>query len=89
MTRAEQIEHALREAFNDALIRLHDDSDAHIGHAGARDGLGHFDLYIVSKRFAGMNLLERHRAVYDALGPLMQTDIHALSVRALSPEEDS
>ena len=63
-----------------------DESSQHAGHAGARGG-GHFAATIVSNRFEGLNAVQRHRLVYEALGDLMKTDIHALSVRALTPKE--
>lgn len=64
-----------------------DESHKHAGHEGARDGRGHFAVRIVSAAFEGQSLLARHRLVYDALGDLMQTDIHALALRALAPTE--
>jgi BolA protein len=42
---------------------------------------------IVSEAFEGMNPIARHRAVYDVMGELMQTDIHALSIDALASSE--
>lgn len=63
-----------------------DQSDQHAGHPGAREG-GHFQLTIVSSRFAGLALMERHRLVYDALGPLMQREIHALRLTTRTPAE--
>ena len=68
-------------------LEITDDSHRHAGHAGARDGRGHFNVTIVASRFAGANRVARHRMVYAALGGLMQTDIHALSVTALAPDE--
>ena len=68
-------------------LELRDDSARHAGHAGARDGGGHFDLTIVSARFAGKNTIARHRMVYEALGPLMRREIHALAIRAYAPGE--
>ncbi len=68
-------------------IEIHDDSAKHAGHAGARSGGGHFRLTIVSPRFAGCRTMERHRLVYDALGPLMKREIHALSITAKTPDE--
>lgn len=68
-------------------LELTDDSGQHVGHEGARDGGSHFSLLIVSPRFAGMKTLARHRLVYDAMGPLMQGRIHALAIRALTPDE--
>ena len=57
------------------------------GHEGARDGRGHFTVRITSEAFAGKAPLARHRAVYAALGDMMQTDIHALAIRARAPGE--
>ena len=68
-------------------FELTDDSGQHVGHEGARDGGSHFSLVIVSPRFAGLTSLARHRLVYDAMGPLMQTRIHALAIRAMTPDE--
>jgi len=68
-------------------MEITDDSAKHAGHAGARSGGGHFLLTIVSSRFAGCRTMERHRLVYDALGPLMKREIHALSITAKTPDE--
>jgi BolA protein len=68
-------------------LEVIDDSHHHVGHAGAADGRGHFTVLLVSKRFAGVNTLRRHRLVYEAVGDLMLTDIHALSIHALAPGE--
>lgn len=64
-----------------------DQSDLHAGHSGARSGGGHFQMLIVSPRFTGKHTMERHRMVYDALGSLMQREIHALSITAKTPDE--
>lgn len=72
-----------------SVLEVNDDSHKHVGHEGARDGRGHFSLLIVSAAFSGLSPLARHRAVYEAVGELMQTDIHALSMRAFTPEEFS
>ena len=77
----------LETAFAPAAIEVIDDSHRHIGHAGARDGRGHFTVAIVSEAFAGKPPLARHRAVYSALGAMMEDDIHALSIRAQTPTE--
>ena len=77
----------LQAAFNPDSLEVTDDSHKHIGHAGARDGLGHFSVDIVSPAFSGLLPLARHRAVYAALGQMMTTDIHALSIRARTPDE--
>ena len=68
-------------------LTLEDESAQHKGHAGAASGGGHFNLILVSPRFSKLSTLARHRLVYDAMGELMQREIHALSITALSPEE--
>ena len=69
-------------------LELVDQSAQHVGHAGARpEGESHFRLTIVAEAFAGKSRIERQRMVFVALGDLMQTDIHALSITALTPDE--
>lgn len=85
--RIEQIRDALQQALAPSVLEIEDDSHRHAGHAGARDGRGHFNVHVVSERFVGMAPLARHRAVYAALGSLMESDIHALSIRAHTPSE--
>ena len=87
MSRPERIGAALQAAFSPLHLEVEDDSHRHAGHAGARDGRGHFNVVVVSEAFAGMAPLARHRAVYAALGDMMQTDIHALSIKAQTPAE--
>ena len=83
--RVEAIQAALQSAFAPLALDIRDDSHRHAGHAGARDGRGHFHVRIVSEAFVGLAPLARHRAVYAALGDLMVSDIHALSIEALPP----
>jgi BolA protein len=85
--RVERIRSQLAESLPATAVELIDDSHRHAGHAGARDGRGHFRLRIVSAAFAGLRPLQRHQLVYRSLGALMQTDIHALSITALTPDE--
>ena len=85
--RVDAIRAALESVFKPTSLDVIDDSARHAGHAGARDGRGHFKVRIVSDAFAGQGLLARHRAVYDALGTMMQTDIHALQIEAKTPTE--
>lgn len=80
--RMEKIRARLLERFADAKIELEDESHLHAGHAGARSGRGHFKLRITASAFQSLSPIARHRAVYEALGELMQTDIHALSISA-------
>jgi BolA protein len=78
---------ALEAALAPVALDVRDDSHKHAGHAGARDGRGHFAVLVVSEAFAGLAPLARHRKVYAALGGLMQTDIHALAIEARTPAE--
>ncbi|HKN77652.1 MAG TPA: BolA family protein [Lysobacter sp.] len=86
-SRVERVRIALEAAFAPASLDVVDDSARHAGHAGARDGRGHFNVDIVSEAFVGMTPIARHRAVYAALGEMMATDIHALAIRARAPGE--
>ena len=86
MTRIERIREALA-ALQPVTLDVIDDSHKHAGHEGARDGRGHFTVRIVSPVFAGKASLARHRAIYAALGEMMQTDIHALAIEAKAPGE--
>lgn len=86
-TRPERIRERLVLAFQPDSLEIADDSHLHAGHAGARDGRGHFRVYIVSNRFDNMRPLQRHQSVYQALGDMMETDIHALSISAFTPAE--
>lgn len=80
---------ALEEQLAPTKLDIVDESHLHRGHAGAKSGKGHFRVTIVAERFAGLTLLKRHRLVFAALGELMTTDIHALSIDAGAPEEAS
>ena len=68
-------------------LEIADESGQHVGHEGAKGGGGHYQLLIISPRFAGMPLQQRHRMIYQALGPMMRTEIHALAIRAYAPDE--
>lgn len=68
-------------------LEIQDESAAHAGHAGAQGGGGHYWLMIVSSQFVGKLTVARHRMIYDALKDMMQTEIHALSIQAYSPDE--
>lgn len=85
--RAAAIRERLQAALQPLALEVVDDSHRHAGHAGARDGRGHFGVRVVSGAFAGKPPLARHRLVYAALSELMATDIHALQIDALTPEE--
>ncbi|MCC8555531.1 BolA family protein [Xanthomonas hortorum] len=87
MSRVERIRTALQTALAPSELEVVDDSHRHAGHAGARDGRGHFNVRVVSAAFVGKAPLARHRAVYAAVGEMMQTDIHALSIEAFAQGE--
>ena len=86
MSIEEMIRERLSRLAPDSL-EVFDDSHEHVGHAGAKDGGGHFQLVIVSREFAGKPQVARHRLVYEVLGDLMPGQIHALAIRAYAPEE--
>ena len=85
--RVARIRALLGEALQPQWLEVADDSHKHAGHAGARGGQGHFSVDIVSTAFTGKLPLARHRMVYAALGNMMQDDIHALAIRARTPDE--
>ena len=86
-SRTEQIREALRAALNIKFVEVTDESHLHLGHEGARSGMGHFHVKVVAFEFTELSLITRHRLIYDAVGKLMKTDIHALSIDAISPDE--
>jgi BolA family transcriptional regulator, general stress-responsive regulator len=85
-TRLERLTQRLR-ALEPTRLDVVDDSHHHAGHAGAADGRGHFSVLVVSKHFEGLRGVQRHRLVFEVVGDLMATDIHALSIHALAPGE--
>ena len=85
--RTSLIRSELNEQLKPTELLIKDQSHLHAGHEGARDGKGHFDVTIVSDVFEGLNLIRRHRIVYDALSKLLESDIHALRIKALTPSE--
>lgn len=84
--RIARIEAALTAALAPTELQVRDDSHLHAGHAGARSGRGHFHLTMTSAAFTGLTPVARHRAVYAALGTMMDTDIHALSMTLRTPK---
>jgi BolA protein len=80
-----RIEGLLRQAFNIHSLEIEDQSHLHAGHAGAKDGKGHFQVMIVADDFAGLSPIKRHQRVYAAVGDMMNTDIHALIIDAQPP----
>jgi BolA protein len=86
--RVERIRRALTAGLAPVELTIRDDSAAHAGHAGAREG-GHFSVLVVSEQFAGRTRMQRHQLVYEAVADLLRTDIHALSIQARTPQEQT
>lgn len=84
--RSDRIAERLREELGAVHVDVVDESHLHVGHAGAASGGGHFRATIVSERFAGLSRLAAQRLVYQSLGELMEREIHALTIQALTPE---
>jgi BolA family transcriptional regulator, general stress-responsive regulator len=87
LLREDKIRQSLRESLDPQELLIKDQSQLHIGHEGAKDGKGHYDLLVVSQAFEGVNRVQRHRMVYDALRDLLESDIHALRISAYAPSE--
>lgn len=86
MNELESLIHERLAVLEPERLELRDDSARHAGHKGASGG-GHFFLNITSKHFVGLNAVARHRAVYQAMGDLMDGRVHALSITASAPNE--
>lgn len=84
--RVDMIRQRLMSALQPESLDIEDDSARHAGHASAGGG-GHFNVVIVSDRFNGLGLIKRHRMVYDAVADMMNSEIHALSMKTYTPEE--
>ena len=87
MDRVQAIRERINRKLGTDLIEIMDKSHHHIGHAGAATGGGHFAVKVVSDKFFNRSVLERHRMIYQAVNDLMPSEIHALSIQALTPEE--
>ena len=85
--RRARIEKELRERLAAIHVDVIDESHLHAGHVGARDGGGHFRAIVVSTRFEGKTPIQRQRLVYEALEDAMGNEIHALSMRTLTPAQ--
>ncbi len=86
----DDLESVLRERLANLTplrLELVDESAKHAGHEGAKSGGKHYRLLIISTEFSGKSILLRHRLIYDTLGELMRSKIHALSIQALAPGE--
>ena len=86
--RLKLIRSALEDHLAPSKLELYDESDQHVGHAGAKSGKGHFRICVVSQAFTGLSQINRQKLVYKALGDLMESDIHALSMSTVAPEEN-
>lgn len=86
--RISMIRERLEASFTPTRLEIEDQSAAHAGHAGARNG-GHFAVHLASDAFSGKTVIQRHRMVYDALGDLMQSEIHALAIKAETIDESN
>lgn len=81
--RLERMQQLIQDALQPTQLKIIDDSHKHIGHAGAKEGKGHFTVVIQSEALEGKRMLQQHRAIYDALGDMMETDIHALAIKVI------
>ena len=86
--RIQRIREKLEHAFDPVTLEIEDQSHLHAGHAGAREGKGHFQVDIIAHEFAGKTPIKRHRLIYEALGDMLETDIHALTIHASAPAKD-
>ncbi|MCS3902891.1 BolA protein [Methylohalomonas lacus] len=88
MDRVATIRERLQAALQPTHIDIADESHKHARHAGAREsGGGHFNVTIVAECFRDQSPIKRHRMVYAAVEDLMPQEIHALSIRALTADE--
>jgi len=85
--RPERISSTLAAALDAEHVEVVDDSALHVGHLGAHGGAGHFRLVVVSRRFEGLSRVAAQRLVYQALGDLMTSDIHAVEMRTMTPDQ--
>lgn len=88
-TRFDRIRALIGQALTPTAMELIDESHLHAGHAGAASGGSHYRLTIVAPAFAGLSLVRRHRLVYDSVHLMMQHEIHALAITALTPDEQA
>ena len=87
--RLAMIRSRLTQALQPTSLEIIDESARHAGHAGAASGGGHYIVHIVSAAFQDKSPIQRHRLVYDAVGDMLHTEIHALSIQAETPQEHS
>lgn len=82
-SRIEKIKQRLQAALAPTHLEVIDESAAHYGHPGAATGMGHFAITISAAAFKGQSVVKCHQFVYQALGDLMETDIHAVRIKIL------
>ncbi len=80
------LEARLREGLDATHVEVIDESHLHAGHAGAKDGGGHFRAVIVSDRFAGLNRVKAQQLVFSVVDEWMGREIHALSMKTFTPD---
>jgi len=85
--RAGLIEERLSKELDAEHVEVFDDSARHADHLGAQGGGGHFRVLVVSRRFDGLSPVAAQRLVYEALGELMTSDVHAVQMKTLTPAE--
>jgi len=85
--RIAMIRDRLTAGLSPTTLEITDDSHKHVGHAGAASGGGHFTVTIVAEAFTNKSLIQRHRLIYETLGDAMESEIHALSIKARTPSE--
>jgi len=85
--RRKEIIRLLADAFAPETLGVEDESYLHEGHAGAKDGRGHFRVLIIAEIFEGKTMIERHRMIYRVLDDMMRLDIHAIAIDAWTPDE--
>lgn len=88
MDRIAEIRSRLEQSLSPEHIEITDNSQLHQGHAGASSGAGHYSVTVVSKKFSGQSTIQRHRMVYSAVGDMIPTEIHALSITALTDPKE-
>mgnify|MGYP003309095437 CR=1 FL=1 len=85
--RAAMVRERLYQDLGAEFVEVDDQTHLHAGHSGAAAGGSHFEVVVISKAFEGLATLARHRLVYQAVGDAMTQDIHALSIKAYTPNE--
>lgn len=87
LTRVQLIEKKIKDALNPISIEIKDDSAQHIGHAGAERGAGHYSVSVTAAQFENLSKVKRHQLVYAAIQDMIPDEIHAIQIKALTPQE--